>query len=140
MQGQGLGITSRLEEEFDFDIVDEFINHFETMSYTIEPTIINLEQVEFFAGSIEELFRVFHNLKSATGFLHLERMNRMCQIVENSLDLARSLKGPASMEYVDWLLKVEDQFNLWLDDLREDRELSEYDLSLEEIPAKLEKP
>lgn len=134
-----MGITSRLEEEFDFDIVDEFINHFGAMSYSMEPTIINLEQNEFYAQSINELFRIFHNLKSATGFLGVDKMNRMCKIVEDSLDHARQLEGPASMDYVDWLLKVEDQFALWLEDFEQNRELSDFDPSLEEIPKKLEK-
>lgn len=130
-----MGITSQLESEFDFDIVEEFIGHFETMSHVLEPTIINLEHEEHFCQHVNELFRIFHNLKSATGFLKVEPMNRMCMIVENALEQARECNnGPASPEFVDWMLQVQDLFFVWLHDFENDNELSSYDPEIENIP------
>jgi len=38
-----MGIRTRFEEEFDYDIVDEFLDHLDIMTEAMEPTIIALE-------------------------------------------------------------------------------------------------
>lgn len=118
------GIVTKLQSEFDFEIIDEFITHFEVMQNSMEITILNLEKVEYYKNGVNELFRIFHNLKSSTSFLKLDDMHYLCVKTENSLSVARKLDGPASSAYVDWLLEVEDQFGLWLSEFQKDLPLS----------------
>ena len=37
----------------------------------METLIIGLEKEEHYATNIQELFRIYHNIKSATGFLNI---------------------------------------------------------------------
>ena len=122
--GSKLGITTKLQEEFDFDIVDEFISHYGIMSESMEPTIISLSHKENYSIGINNLFRVAHNIKSATGFLKVDVINVFFMTVEDVLEKARILEGPASEEFIDWLLLVSDQMNLWLKNFNNDENLA----------------
>jgi len=117
-----MGVYKRLEEEFDFDIIDEFMDHFEMMSEVMEPTIVSLSDTTDYTEKIEALFRIFHNLKSASGFLKLAVLNRLSAFAENVMEEARKSPGPASEEFTNWLLLVSDQYAKWYEDLSEDRE------------------
>ncbi|GHV03357.1 hypothetical protein AGMMS50229_02260 [Campylobacterota bacterium] len=112
-----MGILDRANKEFDFEIVDEFLDHFDVMREQMQPTILALEDGGGYSMRIDELFRIFHNLKSACSYLRFERVNRLAAFVENSLEEARHAKGPASEIYIDWLLKISDQFSLWYLDI-----------------------
>lgn len=119
-----IGIITKLESEFDFDIIDEFVGHFEAMYYSMEMVIINLEKKEFYKNSVNELFRIFHNLKSSTSFLKLEEIRKLCIITEDKLEEARKYEGPAKAEFVDWLLLVYDQLGIWLNEIQQNKPLS----------------
>ena len=134
-----MGVYKELEETFNYDIVDEFLDHFEMMCSAMEPTILHTRDPEFYKREIEELFRMLHNIKSATGFLRLETMHRTAGFVENLLEECRKLEGPATEELVNWLLLVSDQFNRWLDDLHKDApEYAKLDMKIMETPVELE--
>ena len=61
-----MGVRRELEENFDYEIVDEFSEHFSMMTEIMEPLIVNLEKESAFNENVHELFRIFHNLKSAS--------------------------------------------------------------------------
>ena len=131
-----MGILDLANKEFDFEIVDEFLNHFDIMRDQMQPTILALEVREGYAERINELFRIFHNLKSACSYLRFERVNRLAAFVENSLEEARHAAGPAPDDYIDWLLKVSDQFALWYLDIANNHErFSTVDFSLFNDPS-----
>lgn len=129
-----MGARQNLEENFDFEIVDEFLEHFSVMLDIMESLIITLEKQDKYTENINELFRIFHNLKSASSFLKLESMMRLTTFVEGYLDTLRQSSGPANDEVISWLLQINDMLVLWYDDLKLDRDLSKIGFSLLKLP------
>jgi len=129
-----MGVRRELETNYDFEIVDEFLDHYAMMVDILEPLIIDLEKSELYARSVDELFRIFHNIKSAAGFLKMEPMIRLATLVENALETMRTQIGPANKETVNWMLRISDTFVRWQEDLKLDNALSKIDFSLLKLP------
>ncbi|MBN2871003.1 MAG: Hpt domain-containing protein [Campylobacterales bacterium] len=129
-----MGIRSGLEANFDFEIIDEFLDHYAMMSEIMESLIIDLGNSERYGRSIEELFRIFHNIKSASGYLQIEPMTRLAAFVEDALEQLRSRGKPANDETISWLIRVADMFLQWQEDLKMDNELSKVHFSLLILP------
>ncbi|MBU0631675.1 Hpt domain-containing protein [bacterium] len=129
-----MGVRRELEANFDFEIVDEFLEHFSMMVDIMEPLIVSLEKENTYKNDIGELFRIFHNLKSASAFLRLEPIIRLSTFVESALETLRNQDGPANEEVITWLLSISDMFEKWYDDLKLDNELSKIEFSLLKLP------
>ncbi len=126
-----MGIIDALQKEFDYEIIDEFIGHYSLMCDEMEGLALGLEKPEWYARNIGELFRIFHNIKSASGFLKLSRMNKTAELVESVLEEARASKGPATTDFVNWMLSISDVFNGW------EKELEANVAELSAIPPKI---
>ena len=134
-----MGLYSQLELDFDIDIVDDFINHYSIMCENMEPLIINLSKSEYYEDNIKELFRIFHNLKSAGSFLKLDPIIKLASLCEDVTEEARVLEGPASEAFIDWLLLVSDQFNIYRKDVEHDAEyFSLFNPLIIKVPLTLE--
>jgi two-component system chemotaxis sensor kinase CheA len=129
-----MGIRSDLEANFDFDIVDEFLDHYSMMVESMEIMILDLEKSNMFARSVNELFRVFHNIKSASGYLKILPMSKLSAFVEDALEELRQTDKLENDEIITWLLEVSDMFAAWQNDLMEDNELSHIKYSLLKVP------
>ena len=129
-----MGVRSNLDANFDFEIVDEFLDHYSMMVESMEMMIIDLSKINHYKRSINELFRVFHNIKSASGYLKLTSMSKLASFVEDELEALRKAEPPISEETTNWLLDVSDMFATWQDDLKLDNELSKIRYSLLKIP------
>ncbi len=129
-----MGVRSDLDENFDFEIIDEFLDHYSMMVESMEVMIIDLSKPNMYERSVNELFRVFHNIKSASGYLEIVSMNKLATFVEDELEILRKQKPPVSDETTNWLLNISDMFALWQDDLKQNNELSKIKYSLLKIP------
>lgn len=129
-----MGIKSDLDANFDFEIVDEFLDHYSMMVESMEVMILDLSKPNMQRRSIDELFRVFHNIKSASGYLQIEQMTRLATLVEDELEQLRSNSKPVNEETINWLLSISDMFLQWQDDFKLDRKLSKVKFSLLKIP------
>ncbi|UCM99839.1 Hpt domain-containing protein [Sulfurimonas sp. SWIR-19] len=129
-----MGIRSDLEENFDFEIIDEFLDHYAMMVESMEVMILDLSKPNMYERSVNELFRVFHNIKSASGYLKIIPMNKLAAFVEDELESLRQKKPPVSDETTDWLLNISDMFAVWNDDLRQNNKLGKIKYSLLKIP------
>lgn len=129
-----MGIRSDLNSNFDFEIVDEFLDHYSMMVESMEVMIMDLEKPNKYKRSVDELFRVFHNIKSASGYLKILPMSKLAAFVEDALEQLRELQNLPDEETVNWLLSVSDMFAQWQDDLKLDNELSHIKYSLLKIP------
>lgn len=129
-----MGIRRDLEENYDFEIVDEFLDHYAMMVEIMEPLIIELGKSERYGHALEELFRIFHNIKSASGFLKIEPMVRLSTFVEDSLESMRYQEGPANEEVLAWLISVNDMFIQWQEDLKLDSPMTKIKFSLLKLP------
>jgi two-component system chemotaxis sensor kinase CheA len=128
-----MGIRSDLDANFDYEIVDEFLDHYSMMVESMEVMIIDLTKPNMYKRSVNELFRVFHNIKSASGYLQILPMNKLASFVEDELETLRQ-STTINQETVDWLLQISDMFATWQDDLKLDNELSKIKFSLLKIP------
>lgn len=115
-----MGILMQLEVDFDIEIVEDFISHYAIMCENMEPLIIGLNKHDRYRENIGELFRIFHNMKSAAGFLKLDPIIKLAVLGEDVVEEARLLKGPASEAFIDWLLLVSDQFDRYRKDVEND--------------------
>ncbi len=129
-----MGVRSDLEANFDFDLVDEFLDHYAMMVESMEIMILDLAKPNAFERSVNELFRVFHNIKSASGFLKIVPMAKLSAFVENELEDLRVMDKPVSEETINWLLEISDMYAQWQDDFKLDNELSKIKYSLLKIP------
>lgn len=117
-----MGLFTQLEIDFDLEIVEDFISHYGIMCENMEPLIIALSKPGYYEDNIGELFRIFHNMKSAAGFLKLKPIIKLATLCEDVVEEARILKGPATDEFIDWLLLVSDQFERYRSNIEEDEE------------------
>jgi two-component system chemotaxis sensor kinase CheA len=129
-----MGVRSNIEANFDFEIVDEFLDHYSLMVDSMELLILDLGKEDMYKRSVEELFRVFHNIKSAAGFLHIEPMRKLSAFVEELLEDLRKKDTPANEDTINWLLQISDMFAIWQNDLQMDNDLSPIKFSLLKIP------
>ncbi len=129
-----MGIRSDLNANFDYEIVDEFLDHYSMMIDSMEIMIIDLSKPNMYRRSVDELFRVFHNIKSASGFLKIEPMTRLASFVEEALEELRKRTKPVNENTVNWLLSVSDMFAQWLNDFKQDKELTHVKYSLLKLP------
>ena len=134
-----MGILKSLEIDYSYDIVEEFLSHYTLMCDLMEPLIINLARHDRYGSNISELFRIFHNIKSAAGFMRLDPIIKLTTLAEEICGEARDLQGPANEDFVDWLLLLSDQFNRYKNDIENDAELfSPLDAYIVKIPQKLD--
>ncbi len=120
-----MGIRTRLEEAFDYEIVDEFLDHCETIINAMEPAIIALEKERGNIDRIHELFRMFHNIKSASTFLKIEQICFLMELVEDRLELLRQNPHRLNERVIDWLLLISDQLRVWYIEIQTDGELGQ---------------
>ncbi|MCH9813628.1 MAG: Hpt domain-containing protein [Epsilonproteobacteria bacterium] len=131
-----MGIFANLEKEFDYAIVEEFFSHYSFMLDALERLIIGLEHKEQYKSNINEIFRIFHNIKSATGYLKLEPINKLVTLGEEVLEECRHLDGRASDTLINWLLRLSDQLQRYKKDLENDSsELSQTDHNIIKVPT-----
>lgn len=135
-----MGILTQIEIDFDLEIVEDFIAHYGIMCESMESLIVSLNNESYYETSVNDLFRIFHNIKSAAGFVQLDPILKLASLVEEVMEEARELKGPASDEFIDWLLLVSDQFSKYRLDLEEDEDhFSMLEPLIIKLPSNLEK-
>ncbi len=117
-----MGVYQNLEKEFDFDIVEEFFGHYSMMTENLEALIVKLDDPDLYRHSVDELFRIFHTIKSASAYLKITPVNKVVTLAEEVLEECRGLEGRASDALIEWLLIVSDQLAAYREDLEEDAE------------------
>ena len=129
-----MGIRTELEDNFDFEIVDEFLDHYSMMIEIMESLIVDLGSSDRYHRAIEELFRIFHNIKSASGYLQMTPMVRLATLAEDALEELRTRDLVVNDETITWLISVSDMFMQWQEDFKMDNELSKIHFSLLILP------
>ncbi|HHD77999.1 MAG TPA: phosphorelay protein [Campylobacteraceae bacterium] len=131
-----MGICQDLENRYDYDIVEEFLGHFGMLVESLEKLIVALDDPALFRRNINELFRIFHTIKSASGYLMITPVNKVVTLAEEVLEECRQLEGSASDTLINWLLVVSDQLNAYREDLEQDREhFTKTDSRIVKIPT-----
>ena len=129
-----MGIRSDLDANFDYEIVDEFLDHFAMMVENMEIMILDLKKPNMFEQSVNELFRVFHNVKSATSYLKIEPMAKLSGFVEDALEILRANHESVSEETITWLISISDMYAQWNEDFKLNNSLSHIKYTLLKLP------
>ena len=97
----------------DMEILIDFVSEAQENLETIEVNLIDLEQDPENMEIINNIFRPFHTIKGVSGFLSLNKINRLAHATENLLDSARSgdfvindIATDAILESVDTLKQL----------------------------------
>lgn len=138
---ENMGVLTQLETDYDVDIVDEFLTHFGVMTTSLEPFIIDLGKSETFENNLNEIFRILHNIKSASSFLHIDILFKFTQFCEDVLEgiRAKTQNGcAASDEIIDWLLLASDELEAYRKDIENDEiYLHAFNPELIHVPTKI---
>jgi chemotaxis protein histidine kinase CheA len=121
-----VGVKDYLYSEFDSEIVDEFLSFLDVIEDNLD---ILLEELENNPEVVNDLFRMFHNLKSATAFLKLTRISNYAHLIEDILDKVRG-KDKIPKEVIDWLYDATAQIHKWYEEIDKNKELSKADMSI----------
>jgi chemotaxis protein histidine kinase CheA len=121
-----VGVKDYLYSEFDSIIVDEFLMLMDVIEDNLD---LLLEELYYNSDIVNDLFRMFHNLKSATAYLKLKRISNYAHLIEDILDKVRG-KDKIPEDVIDWLFDATDQIHKWYDDIENNRELSKADMSI----------
>jgi chemotaxis protein histidine kinase CheA len=121
-----VGVKDYLYSEFDGSIVDEFLMLLDLIEDNLD---ILLEELEKNPEVVNDLFRMFHNLKSATAYLKLNRISNYSHLIEDILDKVRG-KDKIPKDVIDWLYDATAQIHKWYEDIENNRELSKADMSI----------
>ncbi len=105
-----------MDQEVLLDFITEAREHLET----IEPNLLELEKNPDDLSIIDEIFRPMHSLKGASGFLGLNKMNRVAHKAENILDEMRKGNIKNTPEIMDVILMATDALRQMLDNLEEE--------------------
>ncbi len=131
-----MGVYQDIEAEFDYEILEEFFGHFSFMLEGMEELIVHLNDQELYKRNINELFRIFHTVKSATAYLKITPVLKLVTLAEEVLEECRMLDGEGSEELITWLLVVSDQLHSYKDDLEFNRDnYTKLDRRLIKIPT-----
>ncbi len=96
-----------LSEE-DIEIYSGFVVESLEALESIEVGLIDLEQNPEDTESINTIFRSFHTIKGVSGFLGLERINKLAHCSENLLDKIRSSEINIDVDVTDIILSSVD--------------------------------
>lgn len=73
----------------DIDLLSDFISEAKEHLETIDAKLLSLEQAPSDGDLLNAVFRVFHTIKGAAGFLSLDDIAQLAHTTESLLDLAR---------------------------------------------------
>lgn len=132
------GILEQLELENELYVVDNFMANLNKMCDNLEPLIISLSNQNTYFCNINEIYNIFYQINIESKNLNIIQFVNICNIVENVLNDAIDLIGPASDELIDWLLLVLDQFSLYNNDFLNNKNyLSSLNPKIIKIPERL---
>ena len=94
--------------EEDKEIISDFVLESLDNLSSIEVNLVELEQSPEDVEVINAIFRPFHTIKGVSGFLNLERINKLAHTAENLLDKARNGELRIDEHIIDVILEAVD--------------------------------
>ena len=107
-----------LSEE-DREILGDFVVEALENLETIEVSLIDLEQDPEDIETINAIFRPFHTIKGVSGFLNLEKINKLAHSAENLLDKARNSEIRIEGTIIDIILESVDMLKKMIQGVQE---------------------
>ncbi len=117
-RNQGAEEVLELNEE-DREILSDFVSESLENLASIEVNLIDLEDDPENLEAINAIFRPFHTIKGVSGFLHLEKINKLAHGSENLLDKARDGEIRVAGSVVDLVLESVDMLKRMIQSVEE---------------------
>ncbi|WP_022661054.1 chemotaxis protein CheA [Paucidesulfovibrio longus] len=124
------------QEYMDPELLSDFFNEAKEHLETIEPNLLQLEANPEDLGLLNDIFRPMHSLKGASGFLGLNKINRLAHKAENILDDLRQGLRPVTSAVMDVILSATDALRTMVDNLEASG--AEGDVEVQEIISRIE--
>ncbi len=93
-----------LSSNDDVVVYKEFVGESNEHLEKIETLVLDLENHQATSETIDHIFRCFHSIKGAAGFLGLSCLNRLCHVCETMLDRVRKHTLIPDSDVVETLL------------------------------------
>ncbi|WP_462323616.1 Hpt domain-containing protein [Desulfoplanes sp.] len=107
------------QEFMDPEIFAEFIVEAREHLENIEPSLLELEKSPDDPGLLDDIFRLMHSMKGASGFLGLARINGLTHKAENILDEIRKGNMQMTPDITDLVLVSTDAIKTMIENLEE---------------------
>ena len=114
--------------EIDKEILRDFVIESRENLERIEVNLIELEQSPDNKDTINAIFRPFHTIKGVSGFLNLNKINKLSHTTENLLDSARKGELRITDDVVDVILSSIDKLNQLISYVQKSLDLGKADL------------
>ncbi len=108
------------QEFMDSEIFTEFIVEAREHLDNIEPSLLELEKNPDDPALLDDIFRLMHSLKGASGFLGLSRINGLTHKAENILDEIRKGNMSLTPDITDLILISIDALKAMVENLEQD--------------------
>ena len=93
----------------DIDLLSDFVSEVQEHIDTIDSRLLVLENEPAEKENLNAVFRVFHTIKGAAGFLALDEISRLAHMTENLLDRARKGELQLSGGRIDIIFEAVDE-------------------------------
>ncbi|MBU1658031.1 HDOD domain-containing protein [bacterium] len=103
--------------DFEYEIYEIFKDQFINNMVHIENGISDLQNPESYESAVNNLFRIFHGIKANSRYFHFEAITTVVDKVEKVLSSLRDVNGPADTNIVEWLLRVQEQCSVWMQEM-----------------------
>jgi len=113
--------VSPVEEltEDDREIIGDFVMEALEGLGAIEVSLMDLEQDPDNLEIINSIFRPFHTIKGVSGFINLEKINKLAHSAENLLDKARNKEINIDGTIIDIILESTDMLKKMIEGVQE---------------------
>jgi len=114
-----------MNQHYDEDIFDEFVDHFYVMVSTLEPITSSFNKGENYYSNIDELFKVFHNLKTSSQYFDIKDLMQLSLLVEKNLEKLQIVEDIANVDIAsvgEWLSHISSQLSIWSHEFDEVKE------------------
>ena len=93
----------------DLDLLSDFVSEVKEHIHNIDDRLLSLENNPDDSDLLNAVFRVFHTIKGAAGFLALDDISRLSHITENLLDSARKGELQLRGDSIDVVFEAVDE-------------------------------
>lgn len=107
------------QDFFDPELFADFIAEAKEHLETIEPNLLELEKTPDNLALLNDIFRPMHSLKGASGFLGLNRINKLAHKAENILDELRKGAMVVTPDIMDVILESTDALRQMIENLED---------------------
>ncbi len=103
----------------DLDLLSDFVSEVKEHIDNIDNRLLSLENTPEDPDLLNAIFRVFHTIKGAAGFLALDEISRLAHTTENLLDMARKGEVLLAGVKVDVIFEAVDEMKKLVNNIEE---------------------